>query len=161
MNAVSIELYEQFIPALTVCRTFNDTVCNRVACGGNLPRIEESCPTECPAPRCCSCKTITLRDRLALPVDFINYMNPCRAVLPERCGICPLALSCPDGPYRNIERIRPTLNPPDYGIYRELGMGSLLENEEMRESLHRLTELVTNRRYPVPPPWPDQNSEAR
>lgn len=136
---------------LTICQVSNGPGCDFVSCGP--PRIVESCPSDC-RPPCCTCRTIFIPAQPRSPLPATQAPKPCESLgSPILCPVCPLGLSCPSGPFVDVEAIRPTLPVPDYEIFRTAGFGKIVDDEVLRVVLDRLVEQTVGQEYPVPPPW--------
>jgi hypothetical protein len=135
----------------TWCKIVSGRDCLAMSCGP--PRIVESCPTECTAP-CCTCDTIFIPTQPRSPFPAPQAPMPCQSLgSPILCPVCPLGLSCPSGPFVDLEAIRPTLPVLDREIFRTAGFGEIVDDEVLRVVLDRLVEQTVGQEYPVPPPY--------
>ena len=142
------------------CQTKNEPDCPeacRRAAGRiilNSCRVEE---TVCVQPRCCDCVEATITERFVPPPvgPIATQIRECnRNPNSPLCPLCPNGLSCPGGPFTGNQIIAPSLSVPDYSALDKLGLGVLIDDVVLRESLKEVVEGVIGVKYPVPPPWP-------
>lgn len=135
----------------THCTVQRGPDCLAAGCGP--PRWVSSCPSGCTSP-CCTCRTIYIPAQPRSPFPPTRSPQPCESLgSPILCPVCPHGLSCPSGPFVDIEVIQPTLPVPTYEIFRKAGFGEIVDDVVLREVLDLLVEQTVGQEYPVPPPW--------
>lgn len=129
--------------------------CRRLA---SHHRKFSSCPQDtasgmtCEAPNCCSCVTRNIREGAYVPESIFEAVPPlCRT--PGQCPICPNGISCPTFSDFDINIIAPILPVPDYEVFSKIGLGGIIQDTVLRDSLNGLVEKITGQEYPIPPPW--------
>lgn len=115
----------------------------------NEPVYPNNCPSVCPSPACCACITFSFRNRMIVP-QLTSLQTQILCDSPP-CEICPNGLSCPNENQQNTQVITPTLKP-DYGFYKKIGLGDLLEKYETRIQLYAMTDAILGKNYPKPEP---------
>ena len=112
-----------------------------------------SCPGQCPDAPCCTCETFAVTERFWIPESiFATPLLSCTGV--PGGPTCPVCLSCANGALAAAERIRPTLEIPDYRFMDGIRLGGLVADVALRDIMHDMVEETLGRQYPVPPPWP-------